>query len=147
MKTNFETLVDVVIQAEKAGRPRHELVLEVCHTPAVLAGVGLALLPVALKAKAIGKMFFDHAMTQGQIERIPAMLENPKAIYMSDTQPPNVVVLTFELVAGAPIIIPVARSRQVGRNAVVNEVLSMYAKTGPNPEPRWRAQGLLLWEP
>lgn len=35
--------------------------------------------------------------------------------------------------------------RRVGRD-LVNEVLSMYAKEGPEPTPRWEAQVLLRWK-
>ena len=76
----------------------------------------------------------------------PLLGEVPKAIYRSDTHPTNMVVLTYELKAGAPIIIPIARDRQIGRGPLVNELVSMYAKTGPDPTRRWRCQGLLLWE-
>jgi Phage MuF-C-terminal domain len=146
VKTNFETLVNLVICAEKESKPRHELVLNIGLTPQRLVGLGFDALTLVVKAKTIGKMFFEHALTQGQIEKIPAMLEAPRAIYRSDTHPTNMVVLTYELKAGFPIIIPIARDRQVGRGPLVNEVVSMYAKTGPDPTRRWRDQGLLLWE-
>ena len=146
MKTNFETLVDLVICSDKEGRPRHELVLNVGPTPESLVRLGFNALALVVKAKTIGKMFFDHGLTQGHIEKIPAMLEGPQAIYRSDTHPTNMVVLTYELKAGSPIIIPVARDRQIGRGPLVNEIVSMYAKTEPNPFRRWREQGLLLWE-
>ena len=146
MKTNFETLVNLVICSEKESNPRHELVLNIGLTPQRLVGLGFDALTLAVKAKTIGKMFFEHGLTQGQIEKIPAMLEAPRAIYRSDTHPTNMVVLTYELKAGFPIIIPIARDRQVGRGPLVNEVVSMYAKTGPDPTRRWRDQGLLLWE-
>ena len=74
------------------------------------------------------------------------MLEGPQAIYTSASHADSVVVFTYEVNAGSPLIIPVARERQVGRGPLVNEVTSMYGKTGPDPRPRWRAQGLLLWE-
>lgn len=146
MKTNYETLVDLVICGEKEGKPRHELILDVGLTPAILVGLGFDALTLVVKAKTIGKMFFDHGLTQGQIEKMPAMLEGPQAIYRSGTHPTSIVVLTYELKAGSPIIIPIARDRHVGRGPLVNEVVSMYAKTGPDPTRRWRDQGLLLWE-
>ena len=146
MKTNFETLVDLVICAEKEGKPRHELILTVGLTPERLVSLGFEALRVIVKAKTIGKMFFEHGLTQGLVERIPAMLEAPQAIYRSDTHPTNMVVLTYELKAGSPIIIPVARDRKIGRGPLVNEVVSMYAKTGPDPIRRWKCHGLLLWE-
>lgn len=105
MKTNYETLVDLVIKAETAGKPRHELVLDVGDTPAFLLALNFAPLRVVIKAKTVGKVFFDHGLTQGQIERIPVMLGNPKAIYKSATRPGSVVVLTYEIKGGAPIII------------------------------------------
>lgn len=146
MKTNFETLVDIVICAEKEGSPRHELILGIGPTPERLVGLGFQDLRLVVKAKTISKMFFEHGLTQGLIEKIPAILEAPKAIYRSDTHPTNMVVLTYELKAGAPIIIPVARDRQIGRGPLVNELVSMYAKTGPDPTRRWKCHGLLLWE-
>lgn len=146
MKTNYEILVDLVIKAEIDSKPRHEVVLEVCDTPETLLRIGFAPLRVVIKAKAIGKIFFDHGLTQRLIEKIPAILENPQAVYTSATHPASVVVFTYEVHAGSPIIIPVARDRQIGRGPLVNEVTSMYGKTGPDPRPRWRAEGLLLWE-
>jgi Phage MuF-C-terminal domain len=115
LKTNFETLVDVIICAEKEGSPRHELILSIGSTPERRVGLGFQDLRLAVKAKTIGKMFFEHGLTQGLIEKIPTILEAPKAIYRSDTHPTNMVVLTYELKAGAPIIIPIARDRQIGR--------------------------------
>ena len=146
MSNNYTTLIGIVIEAERLGKPRHELVLEVCDTPTSLVGVGFSPLKVVIKAKAVGKIFFDHGLTQRQIEKIPLILENPQAIYTSATQPDSVVVFTYEAHVGSPIIIPVAKNRQIGRTPLVNEVTSMYAKTGPDPRVRWRAEGLLLWE-
>jgi hypothetical protein len=146
MKTNYETLVDLVIKAETAGKPRHELLLDVCATPAFLLALKLSPLRIVIKAKTVGKAFFDHGLTQGQIERVPAMLGNPKAIYKSATRPGSVVVLTYEIKGGSPIIVPIAKDQAIGRGPLVNEVSSVYAKTGPDPTPGWKAQGLLLWE-
>lgn len=145
MKTNYETLVDVVLKAESSGKARHELVLEIGNTPKVLVDVGVSPLNIVIKAKTIGKIFFDHGLTQRQIERIPAMLEKPQQIYMSASHADSVVVFVYETHLNAPIMIPVAQNRQIGRT-VVNEVVSMYAKTGPDPRPRWKKQGYLLFE-
>lgn len=146
MKSNYETLVDVVIKAETAGKPKHELVLDVCSTPTLLLAYGFSPWRVVIKAKTIGKIFFDHGLTQGQIERIPVMLGKPMAIYKSATRPGSVVVLTYENKAGWPVIVPIAKDQAIGRGPLVNEVSSVYAKTGPNPTAAWKAEGLLLWE-
>jgi hypothetical protein len=92
VKTNFETLVNLVICAEKESKPRHELVLNIGLTPQRLVGLGFDALTLVVKAKTIGKMFFEHGLTQGQIEKIPAMLEAPREIYRSDTHPTNMTL-------------------------------------------------------
>jgi hypothetical protein len=74
--------------------------------PGRLVGLGFDALTLVVKAKTIGKMFFEHGLTQGQIARMPAMLEAPRAIYRSDMHPTNMAVLTYDLKAGFPIIPP-----------------------------------------
>lgn len=147
---NFKTLVGVIIQAEMDGRPRHELLLELGPTPASIiqsGGKDFQGLDLVLKAKTVGKMHFDHSVPRGVIERLPEILNAPKAIYRSAAVPNGaVVVMTFEIQRGYPLIIPVHANRQIGRERFCNEVASMYAKEGPNPEVKWKAAGLLLWE-
>jgi Phage MuF-C-terminal domain len=92
-------------QSEQLPRPGIELIRGIGSTPERQVGLGFQDPRLAVKAKTIGKMFFEHGLTQGLIEKIPAILEAPKAIYRSDTHPTNMVVLTYELKAGAPIII------------------------------------------
>lgn len=149
---NFKTLVGVVLQAEMEGRPRHELLLELGKTPStILLAGGHAFhgLDLVLKAKTVGKMHFDHGVSRGLIERLPEVLASPKAIYRSASAVSAgtgaVVVMTFELQRGFPLIIPVHANKHIGRNRY-NEVTSMYAKEGPSPERKWKGQGLLLWE-
>lgn len=146
MYSNYHTLVEVVIKAELAGTRRHELVLMVCATPKSRLDIGFQPLPLAVKAKTVGKMHFDHGMTQRHIQQLPQLLSSPSALYASASRPGSVVVLTYELKAGKPIIVPVARDRQFGRDTLANEISSMYAKDGPDVIGRWRRDGLLLWE-
>lgn len=143
---NYRALVAALIASEVAGKPQHELILELGATPEILVKHGFRLLPLVLKGKTVSKMHFDHGMVRSLIERLPELIACPKAIYRSTTS--GAVVVTFEVkgVAGHPIIIAVHADKQVGRDRVVNEVASMYAKEGPNPETRWKAQGLLIWE-
>lgn len=143
---NYKALVAVLINSEVAGKPQHEVILELGPTPDILVQHGFPQLPLVLKAKNISKMFFDHGMTKGLIERIPDLIANPKAIYKSTTT--GSVLVTFEVkgMQSAPIIIAIHPNKTIGRNRITNEVASMYAKTGPNPEIRWRQDGLLIWE-
>lgn len=148
---NFKTLVGVVIQAEMDGKPRHELLLELGQTPpAIIQAGGMSFngLDLVLKAKTVGKMHFDHGVSRGLIERLPEILNAPKAIYRTAATLPGgaVVVMTFEVQRGFPLIVPVHANKAMGRSRFCNEVASMYAKEGPNPEVKWKAAGLLLWE-
>jgi hypothetical protein len=53
------------------------MVLNIGLTPERLVGLGFDALTLVVKAKTIGKMFFDHGLTQGQIERIPPCSKDP----------------------------------------------------------------------
>jgi hypothetical protein len=70
VNTNYETLVDVVIKAELAGTPRHELILEVCDTPPLMFRFGFSPLKIVVKAKTVGKIFYDHGLTQHRNEYV-----------------------------------------------------------------------------
>jgi hypothetical protein len=64
MKTNYETLVDLVIKAETAGKPRHELLLDVCadrkHNPPLSPVCGAA-------AQSAGAQGMGRERDDGQI--------------------------------------------------------------------------------
>ncbi|AQW69995.1 hypothetical protein B2J77_18030 [Pseudomonas parafulva] len=150
---NFKTLVGVVLQAEAVGRPRNELLLELGGTPESIIASGGEIysgLDLVVKGKTVGKMHFDHGIPCGVIERLPQILNAPRAIYRSANQAVqgggSIVLMTFETHRGYPLIVPVHARKQIGRGRFYNEVVSMYAKEGPNPEAKWKAAGLLLWE-
>lgn len=149
--SNFKTLIGVIIQAEMEGKPRHELLLELGPTPQHIiqsGGVNFEGLDLVIKAKTVGKMHFDHAVPRGVIERLPEILDTPKAIYHSASGAVGsaVVVMTFETQRGYPLIVPIHAKKPIGRNRFCNEVTSMYAKEGPNPEEKWVKAGLLIWK-
>lgn len=142
---NFKTLVDVVIKAETTGTPRNELILDLGSTPQHLIDCGFSQLEIIVKAPTIGKMYFEHCIAQGIIERLPALIQTPSQIFKSATTADSAVVFTYEVKGSAPIIIAIHKDKKVGRRTV-NVVASMYAKTGPDPRKAWEKQGLLLWE-
>lgn len=148
---NFKTLVGVIIQAEMENNPKHELLLELGPTPKHILQAGgqqFQNLDLVIKAKTIGKMHFDHGVAKGVIERLPQILEAPKAIYhsASNMKGSSVVVMTFEIQRGYPLIVPIHAGKPIGRGRFCNEVTSMYAKEGPNPEEKWEKAGLLIWK-
>lgn len=143
---NYKAAVGIIIKAATDGKPQHEAVLTVGHTPALLIAQGLPDLPLVITGKTIDKVYFDHAITKGVIERLHDLVAAPSAIYKS--APPHAngnVVITIELHRGNPVIIPIRSSRQFGRTLVANEITSVYAKEGGDFENRWKADGLLLW--
>ena len=143
---NFRSLVSVLIHDETHGTPRHELILEVGPTPGLLLAYGgFQALDLIVKGKAISKMCFDHGLGTALIQKLPELLTKPKSLYLSASQPESAVVMTFELHRGYPVIVPIHKNKMIGRGRLCNEVASMYAKQGPDPEAKWKREGLLLW--
>jgi hypothetical protein len=146
---NYTTLVDIIIQNEAAGTPKHQPVLLLGETPDYLIqNAGYAQLPMAITGNVISKVHFDHGITKGIIKKLPEILANPKALFKSANvqQTDSVVVLTYEIKGFSPIVIPIVKNREIGR-IQYNLVTSVYAKEGEDPELKWHKQGLLLWKP
>jgi len=130
------------------GLPMHEQVLEIGRTPKIL--IDKAQFPdikLAVNAKVISKMCFDHGLATSMLKRLPEIINNPKSLFLSAnaSQTDSVVVMTFEVKGGNPIIIPIQKNRKVGRK-LYNLVTSGYAKEGNDPDKKWREKGLLIWE-
>jgi len=147
---HYSTLIDLLIKAEIAGTPKHEAILLLGETPDYLIRTAaFPTLPLAIQGSTISKAFFDHGITLSFLQRLPDVLRQPKCVFRSanPAQEDSVVVLTFELKGFAPVIVPIRQDRMVGRRQRLNLVTSVYGKEGPDPEARWKAQGLLLWQP
>ena len=143
--SNFCTAVGLIIKASTDGKPRHEVVLKVGLTPELLVKHGLPALPLVITGKTIDKIFFDHGISKGVIERLHGLVSSPRTIYKA--APPHAggsVVVTFEIHRGCPVIISIRASKQFGRD-FANEITSVYAKEGANFGQRWVAEGLLMW--
>ncbi|PXF32629.1 hypothetical protein WH50_03340 [Pokkaliibacter plantistimulans] len=147
---NFATLVDALITSEMHEAPQHEKLLLVCDTPEYLrTHASFPALPVAVKSSIISKICFDHGIPTRMIQQLPTIIQNaPMALFKpaKQTLTDSVVVVTFEIKNGAPVIIPIRKNQQVGRNQYYNLVTSMYGKEGPDPVQKWEADGLLIWK-
>lgn len=146
---NYTSLVDMLIRDEVNGSPQHERVLHIGDTPSYLIeSAGFPELVLAIKAKVIGKAYFDHGIPTNMIKNLPEILGRPKCLFKSANQhqSDSVVVLTFESKQGSPIVVPIKKNVQIGRGQSFNVVTSIYGKDGPNPEEKWKDSGLLLWE-
>jgi hypothetical protein len=142
--TNYKAAVQLVLQASIDGKPKHEAVLSLGSTPQLLLDNGFPELPLGIKGATIDKAHFDHGITRGILERLAEIITTPKALYKSATVQGTAVVITFEMKAGSPILVPIHGSKPVGRS-IVNLVASVYAKEA-TVETRWKREGLLLWE-
>lgn len=142
--TNFKTAVQLLLQASIDGIPRHEAVLSLGATPQFLLDHGFPELPLSIKGAVIDKAHFDHGITRGVLERLAEIIMTPKALYRSATIPGTAVVITLELKAGSPILVPIHGNKPVGRS-FANLVASVYAKEA-DVQARWKRGGLLLWE-
>ena len=143
--TNFKAAVQLILQASAEGKPKHEVVLNLGATPQFLIDNGFPELPLSIKGGTIDKAHFDHGITRGILERLADIITTPKALYKSATvQRSAAVVITFEMKAGSPILIPIHANKPIGRE-FANVVASIYAKES-TVEDRWKKDGLLLWE-
>ena len=146
---NYRTLVDLLIKDEMNGTPRHEQPLILGKTPEYLVQhAQFPDLALVILGKVIGKAHFDHGVPASLLKRLPDILDNPKCVFRpaDPKHGDSVVVLTLELKSGNPIIVPIRRNANIGRHQV-NLVVSAYAKEGPDPETKWKADNLLIWEP
>ncbi len=141
---NFQAAVQLIIQASKNGTPRNEAILSLGPTPQFLLDNGFPELPLNIKGAVIDKAHFDHGITRGVLERLVEIVQTPKSLYRSATVQGTAVVITFEMKAGSPILIPIHANKRIGRTEA-NLVASVYTKEA-TVEQRWRREGLLLWE-
>ena len=146
--SNYATLVDLLIKNEMKGIKNHERILELGSTPKILQDKsGFADLTLAIKASTISKICFDHGIPTSMLKRLPDILDNPKSLFLpADTSKvDSIVVVTFEVKGHEPVIIPIKKNTESGRKRF-NMVTSMYGKSGPNPESKWKKDNLLIWE-
>lgn len=146
---NYRALVDLLIKDEMAGQPHHENVLLLGETPAFLVEkAGFPALDMAIKGSVISKACFDHGITTSLLKRLPEVIATPKCLFRpaNPQMTDSVVVLTLEVKGVHPVIIPLRKQQRVGRSEVFNLVSSVYGKEGPDPELKWRQQGLLICE-
>ncbi|MGE4242321.1 hypothetical protein [Ramlibacter sp.] len=142
----YVVAIQLLLKECQAGRPSHERVLVVSRTPECLIECGFSQLPLVVTGKVVDKAHFDHGVTKGVLERLPLLVENPRAIYASASQELAAVVVTLEVKGGNNIVVPVHRDRQVGRHpARFNVIASVYDKRA-EVEAGLRSKGLLLWE-
>lgn len=149
----FKTALGLLIKSmtqdgEAQQRKNHQVILPIGPTPQVLLDLGMPALQLAIVGKVVDKVFFEHGIPKGTLERIYTLLASPRAIFKGHQGNPGSAIITFEVKNSAPIIIAIHPDKQMGR-VRYNNVASMYAKStgnGENIEERWTREGLLLWK-
>ena len=142
---NFQTGVQLILAASAAGTPHHESILSLGDTPQYLIDHDFPKLPLVVKGSTIDKAFYDHGISKKILERLIAIIHNPKALYRSATVQGSAVVITFEVKNDSPILVPLHPNKPLGRSFTANLVASVYHKE-PTIETRWQQRGLLLWK-
>lgn len=148
---NYGSLIDALIQSELEGSPKHEQILQLGETPDYLVSrCGFPALPLSIKGSTVSKAAFDHGIPKSLLKRLPSILaSDPRCLFLpSDPQKTDsIVVLTIEFHREHPVVVPIRMNQRVGRNQWHNLVVSVYGKEGPDPEAKWKEDGLLIWEP
>lgn len=147
--SNYSTLVDILIKNEMQGINNHERILDLGDTPQLLIEqCGFQPLPLVIKASTVSKICFDHGISTSNIQKLPELISSPKCLFKSanSKQADSVVVLTFEVKNAGPVIVSIRQNTMIGRGKYFNVITSMYAKEGDNPEVKWKANNLLIWD-
>ncbi len=93
--------------------------------------------------RTVGKMLKKHDLSLEQIEKLPQLLQNPLAIFLSQKTDLTRVVLTEASKEEKPIVVALSKEKLNGEE--INELKSAY----PKEEwviLEWIAQKLQLWK-
>ena len=83
---------------------------------------------------------FNHGLTAAHWKQVPEWLDNPVAVFDSDTQPGRLVFVAPALVRGAPVRMIVEPRTGGGVNLMINAY-----DADRNPWSRWEREGLLRY--
>ncbi len=139
----YEARIDALFAGDKARLAG----VRVLDRSDVLDMLGLGDGAVELaEGKVIAGQANHPAMTADVWKRVPAWLENPAAVFESDTVAGRLVAVAPEPVAGAPVLIIVEPNTERGSGAVAHLMVNAYdAQGGKTPFGRWVRDGLLRY--
>jgi len=133
----YEARIDALFAGEKQS-PRGVRVLDRSD---VLALLGMGDGPVHLVEGKVEQGRLNHALTAQDWKKVPEWLENPVAVFDSETSPGRLVFIAPELVNGAPVrMIIDPRPDGGGVNLLINAYEAVR-----NPFQRWEREGLLRY--
>ena len=138
-KAAYEARIDALFAGEKAAGPNQGA--RVLDRSDVLGLMGLGDGPVNLAEGKVIKGQTNHPrMTAEQWKKVPVWLDNPAAVFDSDTVPGALVLIAPETINGATVRMTVEPRK--GGGADVHILSNTYDAPGFTPFARWFREGL-----
>ena len=136
-KAAYEQRIDELFAGEK---PRSQGV-RVLDRSDMLGLLGMGDGPVHVVESKVEQGRYNHGLTATDWKKVPEWLDNPAAVFDSDTQPGRLMFIAPELVRGSPVRM-IIDPRPDGKG--VNLLINAY-DAERNPFARWINDGLLRY--
>ena len=142
-KAAYERRIDELFAGGKAQRVGQR----VLDRSDVLGLLGHADKPVLLQESKVLQGQLNHPrMTAHVWKQVPEWLENPAAVFESDTEAGRLVAIAPETLDGAPVsIIIEPKPTAGGENLYASLLVNAYDRSGATPFMRWIGDGLLRY--
>jgi len=116
------------------------------RTPAVLRGIGVEEMPVYILPSVVKKVMGAHEISALQLRTLHAAMENPVAIFTSDTVEGSLVVMLDRVDSkGRPVLVIVKPEGTVD-NHLAHVITSIYGNQDNARIARWLSEGRALFE-
>lgn len=142
-QAKYEARIDSLFDGKPAGR----VGVTVLDKSDVLDMLGYGGKPVVLQeSKVIRGMDAHQAMTADVWKKIPDWVENPVAVFKSDTVDGRLVFIAPEMVAGSPALIIIEPNADISGELNAHLMVNAYDATGgKTPYARWMRDGMLKY--
>lgn len=144
---NTQAAYEARIDALFAGEPAARVGARVLDRADVLGLLDIAEKPLVLQESKVVAAQDNHPHMTGAVwKKVPAWLDNPAAVFNSDTESGRLVFVAPEMVNGGPVVMIVEPNPVAGGKAMsVSLLVNAYDKSGGSPFGRWIADGLLKY--
>lgn len=137
----YESRIDALFAGAEAAR----VGARVLDRSDMLGLLGYADQPVVLAEGKVRAGQVNHQrMTAQTWKKVPEWLENPAAVFASDTVPGRLVFIAPEMVNGSPVRMIVEPNTEVG-GLQVHLLINAFDATGRTPWMRWASDGLIKY--
>ena len=143
-QAQYEKRIDELFAGGKASR----VGARVLDRSDVLELIGYGSRPMVLQESKVLKGIDNHPhMTAAVWKKVPEWLENPAAVFDSDTESGRLVFVAPEPVNGAPVamIVEPTPTASGGAQMAVSLLVNAYDRSGATPFMRWIGDGLMRY--